>query len=122
MAKQPPQPKVELVHPLYLDVPMLISFLATLEGGVSYSSEVAESAQRSATSGAEVGGEAKLPSLTSLLGLNLSVSGRFKRDTNQAQSVENRFVRQHTVASLFTICDTDFRSTGRSSKSLQLPT
>ena len=40
--QQPQRPQPELVHPLYVDVPMLISFLATLRGGISYSSEVAE--------------------------------------------------------------------------------
>jgi hypothetical protein len=94
-------PKIDLVHPLYLDVPMLISFLATLEGGVSYSSEVAEVAQRAKKSTAEGSAEGKLPGLTSLLGLSLSLSGRLQRDTDQSQSVESKFVRQHTAASLF---------------------
>jgi hypothetical protein len=86
---------------LYLDVPMLISFLATLEGGVSYSSEVAEVAQRATKSTVEGSSEAKLPGLTSLLGLSLSLSGKLQRDNEQSQSVESKFIRQHTAASLF---------------------
>jgi hypothetical protein len=80
---------------------MLISFLATLEGGVSYSSEVAETAQRGKKLSTEAAVEGKLPGLTSLLGLSLSLSGKLQRDSDQSQSVESKFVRQHTAASLF---------------------
>jgi hypothetical protein len=92
---------VDLVHPLYLDVPMLVSFLATLEGGVTYSSEIAQVAQNARKSGAEMATAAKLPDLASLLGLNLSMSGKLQRNTEESQSVETRIVRQHTAASLF---------------------
>ncbi len=30
---------LELVHPVYLDTPMMISFVAALEGGVAYGDE-----------------------------------------------------------------------------------
>jgi hypothetical protein len=39
--------------------------------------------------------------VTSLLGLNLSASGKYARDKSDDQSTQSKFVRQHTAASLF---------------------
>jgi len=33
---------MQLIHPIYLDVPMLVSFAAALQGGLSFGSEVTE--------------------------------------------------------------------------------
>ena len=33
---------LELIHPVYMDIPMMVSFVAALEGGVSYGDEVTE--------------------------------------------------------------------------------
>jgi hypothetical protein len=93
--------KPELLHPVYLDVAMLISFLATLDDGVSFSSEVAQTRMQGTKSSGQVEGTAKLPSIASLLGLDLNASGKYARDKNVDDTTENKFVKQHTAASLF---------------------
>ncbi|GAA1858585.1 hypothetical protein GCM10009836_43480 [Pseudonocardia ailaonensis] len=100
-AKKQSSARPELVHPVYLDPEMLISFLATLEGGASMSSEVSERSGETAKSAGEAGGEAKLPSVLSMLGISLSATGKYSRDKTRDESVESKFVRQHTAASLF---------------------
>lgn len=91
----------ELTHPIYLDTPMLVSFLATLDDGVSFSSEVAETVADKRKASGEGSGDARLPGLASLLGLSLSASGKYAREKAEDQSTESKFVRQHTAASLF---------------------
>ena len=49
-----PAAGIDLVHPLYLDVPMMVSFLATLQDGVAFTSDVAESASQSTKAELEV--------------------------------------------------------------------
>ena len=93
----------DLVHPVYLDVPMLVSFLAAVDNGISFRSEVAEKVATAAKNTTDVSGKVGLPSLTSLLGLSLSASGRYNRDSSGEESVDSRFVREHTAASLFNI-------------------
>jgi hypothetical protein len=80
---------------------MLVSFLATLEGGVSFSSEVAETAAHTRRTETEGSANAAVPGLTSLLGLTLGMNGKLKRDSEQVDTVETKLVRQHTAASLF---------------------
>ncbi|WP_370968668.1 hypothetical protein [Amycolatopsis sp. cg9] len=100
-AKQSRSTPFELAHPVYLDTPMLVSFLAALEDGVSYHSEIAEKQAQSKKSTGEASGAVKLPSLASLLGLNLSVNGKYSRESGGDQSTESKFIREHTSASLF---------------------
>lgn len=98
--KNVPAP-IKLMHPVYLDTPMLLSFLATLENGVSFTTEFAQT--QGSNQGNEFGGEGEvgLPSLVSMLGLNLGASGKYGRTTANENSAEQRFVREHTAASLF---------------------
>ena len=92
---------LQLAHPVYLDTEMLISFLASLEDGVSYSSEVAERYSASSDREGEGAGKVSLPSIATLLGLTLSAEGRYKRRSSADEGVESKFVREHTAASLF---------------------
>ena len=94
-------PVLQLAHPVYLDTEMLISFLASLEDGVSYSSEVAERYSASSDREGEGAGKVSLPSIATLLGLTLSAEGRYKRRSSADEGVESKFVREHTAASLF---------------------
>lgn len=91
--------RLDLVHPVYLDVPMMITFLAALRNGVSFEDE----STRRSSSGVdrEKGGEGKvgLPGIGSLLGLDFS--GRTSKKDRQEESEELKAVRQHTSASLF---------------------
>ncbi|WP_072802414.1 DUF6414 family protein [Rhodococcoides yunnanense] len=92
---------IRLMHPVYLDTPMLLSFLATLENGVSFTTEISQS--QGSGQANEFGGEGEvgLPSLVSMLGLNLGASGKYGRTSSHENSAEQRFVREHTAASLF---------------------
>ncbi|MEU8639257.1 hypothetical protein AB0C38_44310 [Amycolatopsis sp. NPDC048633] len=80
---------------------MLVSFLAALEDGVSFTSEIAEKQAESKKSGGEGSVGVKLPSLATLLGLSLAVNGKYSRESGGDQSTESKFVREHTSASLF---------------------
>jgi hypothetical protein len=89
----------ELAHPLYLDVPMMVSFLAYLEGGVHLSSE--QTLQREALrtgKGGNAGG-AQLPSLGPLLGLEASLKPEGSLPISE--TAETKVARHHTAASLF---------------------
>lgn len=88
-----------LFYPLYLDVPMMVSFLATLEDGVSYHANVSrKSATKRAVAGSAEAG-LRLPSLLGLLPFNLrgELGGNIEGD----QSEELQLVKRHTEASLF---------------------
>lgn len=92
---------VDLVHPTYLNTAMLINFLASIDDGVSFSSDVALRYDQIRKSMGEAAGTAGVPSLASLLGLTLSGSGKLAHERNRQETTESKFVRQHTAASLF---------------------
>lgn len=87
-----------LAHPLYLDVPMMVSFLAYLQGGVAWSEEETRRAEEKNEASGKATGRFKFP-LAGLLGMELGAEagGATTRDT----LVENTAARHHTVASLF---------------------
>ena len=88
-----------LVHPVYLDVPMMISFLAALRGGVTFGDTLTRRDARTDSKQREAAAKVKLPSLGSLLGFD--ASGRMGRSEETEASEETQAVRQHTAASLF---------------------
>ncbi|WP_139219497.1 DUF6414 family protein [Actinopolyspora alba] len=90
-----------LTYPTYLDVPMMLDFLGTLEDGVSHSSESIEKTNQSRSGSSEGSLSGSTSSLVDILGLSLSLSGKLKKDKSKDESVENSFVRTHTSASLF---------------------
>jgi hypothetical protein len=94
------RPGYRLAHPVYLDVPMMMSFLAHLEGGVS----VSESETTTATGARErvlkgrAGLRAKLWTIADAdVGSEASLQ---KRDETSAES---KTERHHTAASLFNV-------------------
>ncbi|MFB7654938.1 MULTISPECIES: hypothetical protein [unclassified Streptomyces] len=89
----------ELAHPLYLDVQMMVSFLAYLEGGVHLSSEQTVQKEKLRAGKPNHEGEMKLPSLGALLGLEASLSAEGGHPV--AETAETRVARHHTAASLF---------------------
>lgn len=93
------QGRPRLVHPVYLDVPMMISFLAALRGGVTFEDTTTRRDARTSSKEREVGGKVRLPPLASLLGFD--ASGRMGRSQGEDASEETKAVRQHTAASLF---------------------
>lgn len=90
-------PQYKLAHPLYLDVQMMVSFLAYLEGGVYVSSE--ETVQKESLRGVGGVNGMKLPSLGALLGLEASLLGG--ADRRIGETAETKVARHHTAASLF---------------------
>lgn len=94
---------LRLLHPVYLDTPMLVSFVAAAEGGIAFQSEETEkgATETDRTRDAMVRARAGLPALASLIGLDMS--GRYGRKDQEQESKETRVVRQHTEASLFNL-------------------
>lgn len=88
--------KYRLAHPLYLDVQMMVSFLAYLEGGVYVSRE--ETVQKESLRGGGLDTN-RLPSLGALLGLEASISGESVNRVGETE--ETKVARHHTAASLF---------------------
>lgn len=99
MSKEQEASGDELVHPVYLDVPMLISFLAALEGGVSLEDQSTSRASHTSGSEKEARGRAGLPSVLTML--NLDMSGRLSARSEDEAAEEVVAVRRHTEASLF---------------------
>lgn len=89
----------ELAHPLYLDVQMMVSFLAYLEGGVYLSSEQTLQREKLRSGKIPGGSEVKLPSLGALLGLEASLTQEGTHPIGE--TAETKVARHHTAASLF---------------------
>jgi len=90
-----------LVHPIYLDFPMLISFYAALEDGAAMSREITQSAEDGERRRREGGGKISVPSIFGLLGIDLS--GRVEGEDTALQREEQKVVRHHTDASVFNL-------------------
>ena len=90
-----------LVHPVYLDTPMLLSFVATLDDGVSLSAAVTESSAKNKSTELSGSGEGGTENVLALLGVKLSATGELSRSSETDKSIEQSFTRQHTLASLF---------------------
>ena len=90
---------IRLIHPIYLDVPMLVSFAAALEGGLSFGAEVTKESTRSRSAEATLSGKFGLSALfTKFLDPSVAVSaGGEMADTERAVRKETR---AHTEASL----------------------
>lgn len=91
-----------LRYPLYLDVPMMVSFLATLQDGVSFEEKVQTRTGNKRQSSVVGEGGTKVPSIPGLSSLlSFDLRGKLSVDHGNEQSEELEMVRQHTEASLF---------------------
>ena len=88
-----------LFHPVYLDVPMMISFLAALRDGVAFEDTTTRRDSQSTSRDREGAARVRLPALSSLLGFD--ASGRMASSRQGETSEEVMAVRRHTEASLF---------------------
>ena len=88
-----------LAHPLYLDVQMMVSFLAYLEGGVSFEGEETIRSGETRTREGKVSGKMKFPSIASWLGAE--AAGDLAIDKKLDEGSEYKAARHHTAASLF---------------------
>lgn len=89
----------KLMHPLYLDVQMMISFLAYIEGGVSLESESTVKTEGSKERKGAISGKLKFPTLSAILGVEASLNG--EASSKAGESAEWKEARHHTFASLF---------------------
>lgn len=97
-----PDASLELVHPVYLDVPMMVSFLAALEGeGVAYEGESVSRKEEVEAREKAGSGRLGLPMISGFLGVDLS--GRFRQSDEGTTTEETKVVREHTSASLFNL-------------------
>ncbi len=92
--------KVELIYPIYMDIPMMISFVATMEGGYSLENSWALTNDSSGEISGALEGETGLPGIISnLVKASLKASGNV--DGKLAKTEESQIVFKHTEASLF---------------------
>src|SRR5688500_5290161 len=89
-----------LRHPLYLDTPMMMSYLAYLTDGVSQTIEQTTSTKYEIEKGKGGEGGIKIP-VGGLADVNFS--GRFSSSDVSGGSTEQKLERQHTSASLFNV-------------------
>ena len=90
---------MRLIHPIYLDIPMLVSFAAAIEGGLSFGTEVTHEASSSTSVGAEGGVKFGLSHLFSqFFDVSADVQAHGNRE-GQERSVE-KSSRSHTEASV----------------------
>lgn len=91
--------ELRLIHPIYLDVPMLVSFAAALQGGLSFGADVTLEKGQVQTEAAKVSGKLGLSTLFSSL-FEASVAGEMS-ESAEARDVEVRKgSKAHTEASI----------------------
>lgn len=90
---------MRLIHPIYLDIPMLVSFAAAIEGGLSFGTELTSEKSKSALVEAEAGAKFGLSNLFSqFFDVSADVQVQGTR-AGQERSVE-KSSRSHTEASV----------------------
>lgn len=107
-----PSEAMELLYPIYLNVPMMISFVATMDGGYSLEKVWKGTKNLSGEMSGDLEGEAGLPAMVSWLAhASLKASGNV--DGKLGKSEESQIVFKHTEASLFTRLRHELRRQGR---------
>ena len=102
MAEDSAVPEVELVYPIYLDVPMMTSFVAALEDGIAYGSDVVRWEDQRQSSGKEATAGVGIPRVSILSSLfNFDLRGKITGAGEAGSGEEVTLVRRHTEASLF---------------------
>jgi len=90
---------IRLIHPIYLDVPMLVSFAAAVQGGVSMETEVTEEDGDSASTRAKAKGKLGFSKLfQSLFDASIETSIESDRENETKQSRKES--KAHTEASI----------------------
>ena len=91
--------QMRLIHPIYLDIPMLVSFAAAIEGGLSFGTEVTHEASSSAAIGAEGGAKFGFSHLFSQF-FDLSVELQAQATGENLDRSVEKSSRTHTEASV----------------------
>jgi len=93
------RPRVGLIHPIYLDVPMLVSFAAAIEGGLALSSEVTKQRGRRASRKLKASGSIGLSRIFSpVLSASVNVDGSQENDRQDLEVSQE--TKAHTEASI----------------------
>jgi hypothetical protein len=91
--------KIPLIHPIYLDVPMLVSFAAAIRGGVAMETEVTEHEELTKSSSGKLSGKLGFSKLfQSLFDASLDATLESKRDAETGASRKQS--KAHTEASI----------------------
>jgi len=92
--------KKSLLYPIYLDTPMMVSFVAALEGGYALENALKTVNESLGEMSGQMSGEFGLSKIfTSLAAANIKGSGNI--DGKLTKSEESQIVLKHTEASLF---------------------
>lgn len=90
---------MKLIHPIYLDVPMLVSFAAAIQGGLAFDTEVTHHSASETSSAAGTSGKFGISQLFSTL-FDASVAVEVaSKDANQDQRIRKES-KSHTEASI----------------------
>lgn len=92
-------PPIRLIHPIYLDVPMLVSFAAAIEGGVSLDAEITKETTANHDEAGKMTGKLGFSNL-----FNSFFDASVTAESNEAQSQKSvettKESRAHTEASI----------------------
>ena len=90
---------MKLIHPVYLDVPMLVSFAAAIEGGITLDSEITKSEGNTQTTGAAIKTKFGLSSLFQSF-FNADVEAQLESNKEGVTTTITKEHKEHTEASL----------------------
>lgn len=90
---------VRLIHPIYLDVPMLVSFSAAIQGGLSLGSEITKEAETTKIRSSSLDGRFGLSNLFGYL-FDASVEGSVAGEKTNRNQETMKESRAHTEASI----------------------
>src|SRR3990172_10601966 len=90
---------MQLIHPIYLDVPMLVSFAAAIQGGISLESEVTQEKAANKSGSAKVTGKFGLSSLFSNL-FDVTAETDISGSASGRNQETRRELKSHTEASI----------------------
>jgi hypothetical protein len=110
--------KIPLIHPIYLDVPMLVSFAAAIQGGVALEAEITSEKKASDSTSGNISGKFSIGKLfQSLFDANISVEAL---GNNANESHESRKEsKAYTEASIAIILYHQLKQNGGYIKQLQ---
>jgi hypothetical protein len=104
---------IPLIHPIYLDVPMLVSFAAAVQGGISLASEITQENKLAGSGSGNASVEFNLSSLfKSLFETSAKASG--EATMSRESQVVRKESRSYTEASIAIILYHELKQKGRS--------
>ena len=92
--------KIPLIHPIYLDVPMLVSFAAAVQGGLALESEVTAETKGSGSTSANAAGKFGLSKLFQALvdtSASVELAGKTSNESNEIRK-ESKSYTEASIA------------------------